>query len=145
MQSAARQGNRLQMNVYETRGMGTRGPVLGSSKAGSATEPKKGFRPPQTCPALAQVVSRKVQAAMPEQSLVRLISTDDKICYRYLKSSWSTPRRLFYCVVKMMTDILFRVKNKNKIVLECSRHLWSSSLLEVDQPDFSSISWSSLI
>ncbi|XP_063044535.1 next to BRCA1 gene 1 protein-like isoform X2 [Engraulis encrasicolus] len=70
LKSAARQGNRLQMNVYETRGMGTRGPVLGSSKAGSATEPKKGFRPPQTCPALAQVVSRKVQAAMPEQSLV---------------------------------------------------------------------------
>ncbi|KAL2101487.1 hypothetical protein ACEWY4_003248 [Coilia grayii] len=70
LKSAARQGNRLQMNVYETRGVGARGPALGYSKPGSSTEPKKGFRPPQNCPALAQVVSRKVQAAMPEQSLV---------------------------------------------------------------------------
>ncbi|XP_031421008.1 next to BRCA1 gene 1 protein isoform X2 [Clupea harengus] len=90
LKSAARQGNRLQMNVYETRGPAARGPALGSSKPSSTTEPKKGFRPPQHCPALAQstlhcpalaqstqhcpvlaqVVSRKVQAAIPEQSMV---------------------------------------------------------------------------
>ncbi|KAG5279608.1 hypothetical protein AALO_G00079630 [Alosa alosa] len=71
LKSAARQGNRLQMNVYETRGPGARGPAPGSSKPSSATEPKKGFRPPQQhCPALTQVVSRKVQAAMPEQGMV---------------------------------------------------------------------------
>lgn len=78
LQSAARQGNRLQMNVYETRG--TAGRVSGSGpglslapvKPGTIPEPKKGFRPPQHCPTLAQVVSRKVQAAVPEEGLVRI-------------------------------------------------------------------------
>ncbi|XP_073350031.1 next to BRCA1 gene 1 protein isoform X2 [Pagrus major] len=66
LKSAARQGNRLHMNVYETRGQPARVPT---TKA-SGTEPKRGFRPPQHCPALAQVVSRKVQAAVPEQGMV---------------------------------------------------------------------------
>ncbi|XP_041633565.1 next to BRCA1 gene 1 protein [Cheilinus undulatus] len=66
LKSAGRQGNRLHMNVYETRGQPTRVPT---NKA-SATEPKRGFRPPQHCPALAQVVSRKVQAAVPEQGML---------------------------------------------------------------------------
>ncbi|KAA0705645.1 BRCA1 gene 1 protein [Triplophysa tibetana] len=79
-ESAARQGNRLQMNVYETRGSTARVPGpgpppgsgvgLGQVKPGSVGEPKKGFRPPQYCPTLAQVVSRKVQAAVPEEGLV---------------------------------------------------------------------------
>ncbi|XP_054463167.1 next to BRCA1 gene 1 protein [Anoplopoma fimbria] len=68
LKSAARQGNRLHMNVYETRGQQARVPT---TKA-SGTEPKRGFRPPQHCPALAQVVSRKVQAAVPEQGMVIL-------------------------------------------------------------------------
>ncbi|KAM6914506.1 next to BRCA1 gene 1 protein isoform 2-T2 [Lycodopsis pacificus] len=68
LKSAARQGNRLHMNVYETRGQPARVPT---TKA-SGTEPKRGFRPPQHCPALAQVVSRKVQAAVPEQGMVIL-------------------------------------------------------------------------
>nr|XP_010792705.1 PREDICTED: tRNA (adenine(58)-N(1))-methyltransferase catalytic subunit TRMT61A [Notothenia coriiceps] len=55
------------MNVYETRGQPARVPT---TKA-SSTEPKRGFRPPQHCPALTQVVSRKVQAAVPEQGMVR--------------------------------------------------------------------------
>ncbi|XP_070779693.1 next to BRCA1 gene 1 protein [Enoplosus armatus] len=66
LKSAARQGNRLHMNVYETRGQSARVPT---TKA-SGTEPKRGFRPPQHCPTLAQVVSRKVQAAVPEQGMV---------------------------------------------------------------------------
>ncbi|XP_066498175.1 next to BRCA1 gene 1 protein [Hoplias malabaricus] len=80
LKSAARQGNRLQMNVYETRGTTGRvpgpgpGPALGLAqvKPGTIPEPKKGFRPPQHCPTLAQVVSRKVQAAVPEEGLVTL-------------------------------------------------------------------------
>ncbi|XP_054614541.1 next to BRCA1 gene 1 protein isoform X3 [Dunckerocampus dactyliophorus] len=68
LKSAARQGNRLHMNVYETRGHPAR---VSTSKAGVA-EPKRGFRPPQQCPTLAQVVSRKVQAAVPEQGLVMM-------------------------------------------------------------------------
>ncbi|XP_053298752.1 next to BRCA1 gene 1 protein isoform X2 [Pleuronectes platessa] len=68
LKSAARQGNRLHMNVYETRGQSTRVPATKSSGA----EPKRGFRPPQHCPTLAQVVSRKVQAAVPEQGMVIL-------------------------------------------------------------------------
>ncbi|XP_031733805.1 next to BRCA1 gene 1 protein isoform X1 [Anarrhichthys ocellatus] len=68
LKSAARQGNRLHMNVYETRGQPARVPT---TKA-SGTEPKRGFRPPQHCPTLAQVVSRKVQAAVPEQGMVIL-------------------------------------------------------------------------
>uniref|UniRef100_A0A3B3ZYP4 Nbr1 FW domain-containing protein n=1 Tax=Periophthalmus magnuspinnatus TaxID=409849 RepID=A0A3B3ZYP4_9GOBI len=67
-QSAAKQGNRLQINVYEVRGQQTR---VSTTKA-SATEPKRGFRPPQPCPALAQVVSRKVQAAVPDQGMMIL-------------------------------------------------------------------------
>ncbi|XP_068193495.1 next to BRCA1 gene 1 protein isoform X2 [Antennarius striatus] len=66
LKSAARQGNRLHMNVYETRGQPAR---VAATKA-SGTEPKRGFRPPQHCPALAQVVSRKVQAVVPEQGMV---------------------------------------------------------------------------
>ncbi|XP_034567946.1 next to BRCA1 gene 1 protein isoform X2 [Notolabrus celidotus] len=66
LKSAGRQGNRLLMNVYETRAQPTRVPT---NKA-SATEPKRGFRPPQHCPALAQVVSRKVQAAVPDQGML---------------------------------------------------------------------------
>ncbi|XP_034045620.1 next to BRCA1 gene 1 protein-like isoform X2 [Thalassophryne amazonica] len=66
LKSAARQGNRLHMNVYETRGQ----PARVATAKTSSTEPKKGFRPPQHCPALAQVVSRKVQAAVPEQGMV---------------------------------------------------------------------------
>ncbi|XP_044187113.1 next to BRCA1 gene 1 protein isoform X2 [Thunnus albacares] len=66
LKSAARQGNRLHMNVYETRGQPAR---ISTTKA-SGAEPKRGFRPPQHCPALAQVVSRKVQAAVPEQGMV---------------------------------------------------------------------------
>lgn len=66
-QSAVRQGNRLHMNVYETRGQPSR---VATTKA-SGAEPKRGFRPPQHCPSLAQVVSRKVQAAVPEQGMVR--------------------------------------------------------------------------
>ncbi|XP_070703857.1 next to BRCA1 gene 1 protein [Pempheris klunzingeri] len=66
LKSAARQGNRLHMNVYETRGQ----PARVSTTKASGTEPKRGFRPPQHCPALAQVVSRKVQAAVPEQGMV---------------------------------------------------------------------------
>ncbi|XP_036946355.1 next to BRCA1 gene 1 protein isoform X1 [Acanthopagrus latus] len=66
LKSAARQGNRLHMNVYETRGQ----PVRVLTAKASGTEPKRGFRPPQHCPALAQVVSRKVQAAVPEQGMV---------------------------------------------------------------------------
>ncbi|XP_010898086.2 next to BRCA1 gene 1 protein isoform X2 [Esox lucius] len=65
LKSASRQGNRLHMNVYETRGQSTRVPA----KANTG-EPKRGFRPPQHCPSLAQVVSRKVQAAVPEQGMV---------------------------------------------------------------------------
>ncbi|XP_071241369.1 next to BRCA1 gene 1 protein-like [Salvelinus alpinus] len=65
LKSASRQGNRLHMNVYETRGQPTRVPAKASGG-----EPKKGFRPPQHCPTLAQVVSRKVQAAVPEQGMV---------------------------------------------------------------------------
>ncbi|GAA6095742.1 next to BRCA1 gene 1 protein isoform X1, partial [Tachysurus ichikawai] len=63
LKSAARQGNRLQMNVYESRGMTGRvpgpvpGPGLSQVKSGSLTEPKKGFRPPQHCPSLAQAVT----------------------------------------------------------------------------------------
>ncbi|XP_062263381.1 next to BRCA1 gene 1 protein-like isoform X2 [Platichthys flesus] len=68
LKSAARQGNRLHMNVYETRGQSMRVPATKSSGA----EPKRGFRPPQHCPTLAQVVSRKVQAAVPEQGMVIL-------------------------------------------------------------------------
>ncbi|XP_035036541.1 next to BRCA1 gene 1 protein isoform X3 [Hippoglossus stenolepis] len=68
LKSAARQGNRLHMNVYETRGQSTRVPATKASGA----EPKRGFRPPQHCPTLAQVVSRKVQAAVPEQGMVIL-------------------------------------------------------------------------
>lgn len=70
-QSAVRQGNRLHMNVYETRGQPARVPTTKTS----GTEPKRGFRPPQHCPALAQVVSRKVQAAVPEQGMVRTQQT----------------------------------------------------------------------
>ncbi|XP_073713332.1 next to BRCA1 gene 1 protein [Misgurnus anguillicaudatus] len=80
LKSAARQGNRLQMNVYETRGGTARVPGpgpppgsgvgLGQVKPGSVGEPKKGFRPPQHCHTLAQLVSRKVQAAVPEEGLV---------------------------------------------------------------------------
>ncbi|XP_030581381.1 next to BRCA1 gene 1 protein [Archocentrus centrarchus] len=66
LKSAARQGNRLHMNVYETRGQLAK---VATTKA-SGTEPKRGFRPPQHCPSLAQVVSRKVQAAVPEQGMV---------------------------------------------------------------------------
>lgn len=55
------------MNVYETRGQPARVPITKTS----GTEPKRGFRPPQHCPTLAQVVSRKVQAAVPEQGMVR--------------------------------------------------------------------------
>ncbi|XP_028311595.1 next to BRCA1 gene 1 protein isoform X2 [Gouania willdenowi] len=69
LKSAARQGNRLHMNVYETRGQTARVTTSTTSKAGGA-EPKKGFRPPQQCPTLAQVVSRKVQAAVPDQGMV---------------------------------------------------------------------------
>ncbi|XP_068452208.1 next to BRCA1 gene 1 protein isoform X4 [Clinocottus analis] len=65
LKSAARQGNRLHMNVYETRGQ----PARVSTTKASGTEPKRGFRPPQHCPTLAQVVSRKVQAAVPEQGM----------------------------------------------------------------------------
>ncbi|XP_055079763.1 next to BRCA1 gene 1 protein isoform X2 [Periophthalmus magnuspinnatus] len=68
LKSAAKQGNRLQINVYEVRGQQTR---VSTTKA-SATEPKRGFRPPQPCPALAQVVSRKVQAAVPDQGMMIL-------------------------------------------------------------------------
>lgn len=80
LKSAARQGNRLTVNVYEVRGQSTR---VSTTKA-SATEPKRGFRPPQPCPApcpapcpqpcpaLAQVVSRKVQAAVPDQGMMIL-------------------------------------------------------------------------
>ncbi|KAF6732799.1 Next to BRCA1 gene 1 protein [Oryzias melastigma] len=66
LKCASRQGNRLHMNVCETRGHSTR--VLASKTSGA--EPKRGFRPPQHFPTLAQVVSRKVQAAVPEQSMV---------------------------------------------------------------------------
>ncbi|XP_062293894.1 next to BRCA1 gene 1 protein isoform X4 [Scomber scombrus] len=66
LKSAARQGNRLHMNVYETRGQ----PARVSTTKASGAEPKRGFRPPQHCPTLAQVVSRKVQAAVPEQGMV---------------------------------------------------------------------------
>lgn len=69
------------MNVYETRGSRSTVPGpgpppgsavgLGQVKPGTVGEPKKGFRPPQHCPTLAQVVSRKVQAAVPEEGLVR--------------------------------------------------------------------------
>lgn len=69
------------MNVYETRGSRATVPGpgpppgsglgLGQVKPGTAGEPKKGFRPPQHCSTLAQVVSRKVQAAVPEEGLVR--------------------------------------------------------------------------
>ncbi|XP_030638842.1 next to BRCA1 gene 1 protein [Chanos chanos] len=78
LKSAIRQGNRLQMNVYETRNNTSRVPgsapslALGPVKASCIAESKKGFRAPQHCPALAQVVSRKVQAAVPEESLVIL-------------------------------------------------------------------------
>ncbi|KAF5895104.1 BRCA1 1 protein-like isoform X3, partial [Clarias magur] len=63
LKSAARQGNRLQMNVYESRGTTGRvpgpvpGPGLSQVKSGSLTEPKRGFRPPQHCPSLAQAVT----------------------------------------------------------------------------------------
>lgn len=66
------------MNVYESRGTTGRvpgpvpGPGLSQVKSGSLTEPKKGFRPPQHCPSLAQAVSRKVQAAVLEEGLVRI-------------------------------------------------------------------------
>ncbi|XP_057716715.1 next to BRCA1 gene 1 protein isoform X2 [Corythoichthys intestinalis] len=66
LKSAARQGNRLHMNVYETRGQ----PARISTGKGGGAEPKRGFRPPQHCPALAQAVSRKVQALVPEQGMV---------------------------------------------------------------------------
>ncbi|XP_039975731.1 next to BRCA1 gene 1 protein isoform X5 [Xiphias gladius] len=66
LKSAARQGNRLHMNVYETRGQ----PARVTTNKASGLEPKRGFRPPQHCPALAQVVSRKVQAAVPEQGIL---------------------------------------------------------------------------
>ncbi|KAK7877412.1 hypothetical protein WMY93_031875 [Mugilogobius chulae] len=68
LKSAAKQGNRLQLNVYEVRGQSTR---VSAAKA-STTEPKRGFRPPQPCPSLAQVVSRKVQAAVPDQGMMIL-------------------------------------------------------------------------
>ncbi|XP_041857066.1 next to BRCA1 gene 1 protein [Melanotaenia boesemani] len=68
LKSAARQGNRLHMNVCETRGQ----PLRVSATKTSVTEPKRGFRPPQHCPTLAQVVSRKVQAAVPEQTMFNL-------------------------------------------------------------------------
>ncbi|XP_076852137.1 next to BRCA1 gene 1 protein [Brachyhypopomus gauderio] len=78
LKSAARQGNRLQMNVYESRATAVRvpgpgpGPSLGQAKPATLAEPKKGFRPPQHCPALAQLVSRKVQATVPEEGSVTL-------------------------------------------------------------------------
>uniref|UniRef100_A0A3P9MF25 NBR1 autophagy cargo receptor b n=1 Tax=Oryzias latipes TaxID=8090 RepID=A0A3P9MF25_ORYLA len=66
LKSASRQGSRLHMNVCETRGHSTRA-LTGKT---SGAEPKRGFRPPQHFPTLAQVVSRKVQAAVPDQSTV---------------------------------------------------------------------------
>ncbi|XP_051797245.1 next to BRCA1 gene 1 protein isoform X2 [Acanthochromis polyacanthus] len=66
LKSAARQGNRLHMNVYEIRGQ----PARVTTTKASGAEPKRGFRPPQHCPTLAQVVSRKVQAVVPEQAMV---------------------------------------------------------------------------
>ncbi|XP_017287702.1 next to BRCA1 gene 1 protein isoform X2 [Kryptolebias marmoratus] len=68
LKSATRQGNRLNMNICETRGHPAR---VSSTKAGGA-EPKRGFRPTQHCPILTQAVSRKVQAVVPEQSMIIL-------------------------------------------------------------------------
>lgn len=80
LKSAAKQGNRLTVNVYEVRGQTTR---VNTTKP-SSTEAKRGFRPPhpnpapcsapcpQPCPALAQVVSKKVQAAVPDQTMMIL-------------------------------------------------------------------------
>lgn len=75
------------MNVYETRGQPARVPTTKTS----GTEPKRGFRPPQHCPALAQVVSRKVQAAVPEQGMVRnesaqlSVISHDHYCLKVIK------------------------------------------------------------
>ncbi|XP_077474877.1 next to BRCA1 gene 1 protein isoform X5 [Stigmatopora argus] len=66
LKSAARQGSRLHLNVYETR---SQPPRISTGKAGGA-EPKRGFRPPQHCPPLSQMVSRKVQALVPGQGMV---------------------------------------------------------------------------
>ncbi|KAJ4932642.1 hypothetical protein JOQ06_011059, partial [Pogonophryne albipinna] len=90
LKSAARQGNRLHMNVYETRGQPARVPT---TKA-SSTEPKRGFRPPQHCPALTQVVSRKVQAAVPEQGML----------------SGQTQFLLLVCLLSLIAMILKEVK-----------------------------------
>ncbi|KAM9779957.1 next to BRCA1 gene 1 protein [Neosynchiropus ocellatus] len=66
LKSAARQGNRLHMNVYETRSQ----PARISTTKPAGAEPKRGFRPPQHCPTLAQVVSRKIQATVPEPGMM---------------------------------------------------------------------------
>ncbi|XP_072224395.1 next to BRCA1 gene 1 protein isoform X3 [Leuresthes tenuis] len=82
LKCAARQGNRLHMTVSEPRGLPSR---ISATKA-SGAEPKRGFRPPQHCPTLAQVVSRKVQAAMPEQSMFKdqvVREAVEKICREF--------------------------------------------------------------
>ncbi|XP_077591497.1 next to BRCA1 gene 1 protein isoform X3 [Stigmatopora nigra] len=66
LKSAARQDSRLHLNVYETC---SQPPRISTGKAGGE-EPKRGFRPPQHCPPLSQMVSRKVQALVPGQGMV---------------------------------------------------------------------------
>ncbi|XP_061906593.1 next to BRCA1 gene 1 protein [Entelurus aequoreus] len=74
LKSASRQGHRLHMNVYETRGH----TVRGSSTKTSTTEAKRGFRPPQNCPTITHLVTRKIQAAVPEQGLVMMKGTKEE-------------------------------------------------------------------
>ncbi|XP_039975713.1 next to BRCA1 gene 1 protein isoform X3 [Xiphias gladius] len=62
LKSAARQGNRLHMNVYETRGQ----PARVTTNKASGLEPKRGFRPPQHCPALAQLIMKEVKGTKEE-------------------------------------------------------------------------------
>ncbi|KAJ8345664.1 hypothetical protein SKAU_G00298570 [Synaphobranchus kaupii] len=64
LKSALKQGGRLHMNVFETKGPAGRGPA--KSRSG---EPKSEARPGQHCPSLTKTVSQRIQVVTHEQAL----------------------------------------------------------------------------
>ncbi|XP_061080240.1 next to BRCA1 gene 1 protein-like isoform X2 [Conger conger] len=68
LKSAQKQGGRLHMNVFETKGPAGRGPAKPRSG-----EPKTEARPPQHCPTLTKTVSQRIQVATHEQQALGVI------------------------------------------------------------------------
>ncbi|XP_064170528.1 next to BRCA1 gene 1 protein isoform X1 [Anguilla rostrata] len=143
LKSALKQGGRLHMNVFETKGPAGRGPA--KPRGG---EPKSEARPGQHCPTLTKTVSQRIQVVTHEQAMgvikeFKGTKEEDKTPPAWFTSYMEKLQRGFFCAPQFKEQVVKEAVEKicREFSGQCCIHKPSGG--DVQVPEVSSSSSSS--